>query len=595
MTTNEKIAALRSAMQAAGANACLIPSSDPHINEEDMPDHWMAQRYFSGFTGGNSTLIVTDQESALWVDGRYYVQGEQQLAGSEIQLQRMKMPGVPTVTEYLQQKLGEGQVLAVDGFVNATTKVQEWQQALAQKGALVKDVDVVSECWQERPALPSTEAWILEDCFAGESSPSKIQRLREKLCKAGATAEVVTRLDSIAWLLNLRAADIECTPFALSWAFVNMEKTVLFINSARLNDAAQQVLAQQQVEVRDYQDLPTYLAGCTGRETVLVDVSSTNYAVYNAVKQNAAFTMVEAADPIQCMKGVKSAAEMANIRIAHEKDGVAMVRFQMELEEKMAGNETVTECDIGKILYQYRSAQDDFLMESFPTIAAYGANAAMMHYFPLPNSCATLQHKGFLLVDSGAQYKDGTTDITRTYALGELTEQEKWWYTMVLKCHINMARCVFLEGCTGGNLDIIARQNLWKHGIDYRCGTGHGVGFVGAVHEGPQSLRTTNNVAFVPGMTVTDEPGVYETDQVGIRIESELHCIPWQENQYGKFLCFEDFTYCPIDLTPVLPDLLEKEEKEWLNGYHKMVFDKLSPRLTQAETDWLAEKTRPLI
>ncbi len=594
MTTNEKIAALRSAMQAAGANACLIPSSDPHINEEDMPDHWMAQRYFSGFTGGNSTLIVTDTESALWVDGRYYVQGEQQLAGSEIQLQRMKMPGVPTVTEYLEEKLGEGQVLAVDGLVNATTKVQEWQKALAKKGATVKDIDLVSQCWEGRPALPATEAWVLEERFSGESAASKIGRLREQLAKAGATAEVVTRLDSIAWLLNLRAADIECTPFALSWCFVSMDKTVLFINSARLNAEAQKELAAQGVEVRAYEDLTGFLAGYAQSEKVLVDVASTNYAVYNAVAQNAAFTMVEAADPIQLMKGAKSEAEMANLRIAHEKDGVAMVRFQMELEEKMAANETVTECDIGKILYQYRSAQDDFLMESFPTIAAYGSNAAMMHYSPLPESCATLQHKGFLLVDSGAQYKDGTTDITRTYPLGELTQQEKWWYTMVLKCHIDIARCVFMEGCTGGNLDIIARQNLWKHGIDYRCGTGHGVGFVGAVHEGPQSLRTTNNVPFIPGMTVTDEPGVYETDQVGIRIESELHCIPMEENQYGKFLRFEDFTYCPIDLTAVLPELLEKEQKEWLNNYHKMVFEKLSPRLTQAETDWLAEKTRPL-
>lgn len=594
MTTNEKIAALRSAMQAAGANACLIPSSDPHINEEDMPDHWMAQRYFSGFTGGNSTLIVTDTESALWVDGRYYVQGEQQLAGSEIQLQRMKMPGVPTVTEYLEEKLGEGQVLAVDGLVNATTKVQEWQKALAKKGATVKDIDLVSQCWEGRPALPATEAWVLEERFSGESAASKIGRLREQLAKAGATAEVVTRLDSIAWLLNLRAADIECTPFALSWCFVSMDKTALFINSTRLNAEAQKELAAQGVEVCAYEDLTGFLAGYAQSEKVLVDVASTNYAVYNAVAQNAAFTMVEAADPIQLMKGAKSEAEMANLRIAHEKDGVAMVRFQMELEEKMAANETVTECDIGKILYQYRSAQDDFLMESFPTIAAYGSNAAMMHYSPLPESCATLQHKGFLLVDSGAQYKDGTTDITRTYPLGELTQQEKWWYTMVLKCHIDIARCVFMEGCTGGNLDIIARQNLWKHGIDYRCGTGHGVGFVGAVHEGPQSLRTTNNVPFIPGMTVTDEPGVYETDQVGIRIESELHCIPMEENQYGKFLRFEDFTYCPIDLTAVLPELLEKEQKEWLNNYHKMVFEKLSPRLTQAETDWLAEKTRPL-
>lgn len=594
MTTNEKIAALRSAMQAAGANACLIPSSDPHINEEDMPDHWLAQRYFSGFTGGNSTLVVTEQSSALWVDGRYFVQAEQQLAGSEIQLQRMKMPGVPTVTEYLENTLTNGQVLAVDGWVNAAEKVQEWQNALAKKGAQVKDLELVDANWPGRPAVPATPAWLLEERFAGESAASKLSRLRAQLRQQGATAQVVTRLDSMAWLLNLRAADIECTPFALCWGFVSQTHAVLFINGQRLPADAEAALAAQGVELCGYEELPAYLAAYSEKETVLVDASCTNFAIYNALQHNPAFTLVKAADPIQLMKGVKSEAEMKNIRNAHAKDGVAMVRFQIELEKKMAAGETVTECDIGKMLYKYRSAQDEFLMESFPTIAAYGPNAAMMHYFPLPENCATVQPKGFLLVDSGAQYRDGTTDITRTYAMGELTQQEKWWYTLVLKCHVAMARCVFLEGCTGGNLDIIARSPLWQQGIDYRCGTGHGVGFVGAVHEGPQSLRTTNNVPFQPGMTVTDEPGVYETDQVGIRIESELCCIAKEENQYGRFLAFEDFTYCPIDLTPVLPEMLDAGEKEWINGYHKLVFDTLAPRLTPEETTWLAAKTAPM-
>lgn len=592
-TTNEKIARLRAAMLAAGVHACLIPSSDPHISEY-LPDHWAARRYFSGFTGSVGTLVVTETASALWVDGRYFVQAENQLAGTEISLQKMRLPGVPTVTEYLARALGKGQVLALDGQVTPTAQVLELQKALAAKGASVKDLDLAGPNWPGRPALPATPCYILGKEYAGYTAAEKLDQLREKLSARGADAMVVSSLDSVAWLLNLRAADLECTPFALAWCFVTLASAVLFIDGSRVDGAVRACLKDNGVELRGYDELPAYLAGYTARQAVLADPAALNWALWSTLHQNPAFTVQEGADPIQAMKGVKNETEISCLRNSHIKDGVAMVRFQMELEARLAAGETVMEPDVEQMLIRQRSSQEHYLMESFGAIAAWGPNAAMMHYHATPEQCSRIERRGFLLVDCGGQYLDGTTDITRTYALGELTDEEKFYYTLVLKSHANMARAVFMEGCTGGNLDIVARGPVWRHGLDYRCGTGHGVGFVGGVHEGPQSLRINNNVAFVPGMTITDEPGIYETDQLGIRIENELLCVPYKETEYGKFYAFEPITYCPIDTQPVLVELLNEEELAWLNAYHQTVYDTLAPRLTEQEQAWLRAKTAPL-
>ncbi len=593
MTTNEKLGVLRSAMAREGAAACLIPSSDPHISEY-LPAHWAARRYFSGFTGSVGTLVVTRDKSALWVDGRYFVQAESQLAGSEIELQRMALPGVPTVAEYLKAELGQGDTLALDGGVASTALVKELQAALAEKGAAVRDIDLAGPNWPGRPAVPATPAWLLGEQFAGEAAESKLARLRKKLAEKGAAAQVVTRLDSTAWLLNLRASDLECTPFALAWCFVTQTAATLFIDTGRLPAEARQGLEAQGVLVREYNELPAALAAHTAPETVLVDEAGTNYAIYNALRGNPAFTLKTGEDPIQLMKGVKSEAELANIRHAHEKDGAAMVRFQMALEAAMAAGEPLTEYDIGGMLAAERAREEGYLMESFAPIAAYGPNAAMMHYQATEASHAALKPHGFLLVDTGGQYLDGTTDITRTYPLGPLTEEEKHWYTLVLKSHIGMARAVFLEGCTGGNLDILARSAVWREGLDYRCGTGHGVGFVGGVHEGPQNLRISNNVKVVPGMTITDEPGIYEAGRVGIRIENELACVELMKTEYGRFFGFEPITYCPIAIEAVLPGMLSPEEVRWVNEYHAMVYTTLAPRLNEAARAWLAQKTAPL-
>ena len=593
LSTNEKIALLRTAMKAAGANACLIPSSDPHISEY-LPAHWSARRYFSGFTGSVGNLVVTETASALWVDGRYFVQAAHQLEGSEIVLQKMGVEGVPTLLEYLTDALGEGQVLAVDGMVTATSTMKELQAALAKKGASVKSVDLVEGNWPDRPAVPASEAFLLDEAYAGRSTADKLADLRAELAKQEAGAMVVCRLDSVAWLLNLRANDLDNTPFALAYCFVTPDDAILFINTARLPAEAVEALSRQGVRVTDYDHLLGALTGYHHDQTVLVDEAGTNWAVYSALKGNPVFTLKAGEDPIQALKAVKNPVEIENLKKVHVKDGVAMVKFQMWLEEKMAAGEAVTEVDVDEKLMALRGEQALNIGVSFDTIAAYGANAAMMHYHATPGNCTTLAPKGFLLVDCGGQYLDGTTDITRTYTLGELTDNERTYYTYVLKSHIDMAKLQFLNTCTGGNLDVIARAPVWAHGIDYRCGTGHGVGFVGGVHEGPQNLRITNHTVFKPGMIVTDEPGIYEEGEVGIRIENELLCCARVKNQYGQFLGFEPITCCPIDLTPVRPELLDADEKEWLNAFHRMVREKLTPHLSAAEAAWLAEKTKPL-
>lgn len=593
MTTNEKISLLRQAMKAAGANACLIPSSDPHASEY-LPEHWAARSYFSGFTGSVGTLVVTETASALWADGRYFIQAERQLAGSEIQLQRMGVAGVPTVTQYLTDALGQGQVLALDGMVTPTSLVMDLQKALAKKGASIASVDLVEGNWPGRPAMPATPAWLLGTEYAGLSAAQKLEQVRTQLQKQQADSLVVTRLDSVAWLLNLRAADIECTPFAVAYCLVTKDKATLFINQARLEPAAAQGLAQQGVEVQNYEDILDAIAQYSQPSAVLVDKAGTNWAVYQALEQNPNFTLLPGTDPIQALKGIKNPVEIENIKKAHIKDGVAMVRFQMWLEQQLAAGAAITEVDVDEKLLELRAAQPGNLGASFGTIAAYGANAAMMHYHATPEACATLEPKGFLLVDSGGQYMDGTTDITRTYALGQLTQKEREFYTYVLKSHVDLAKVQFLAGCTGGNLDIMARAAVWQHGIDYRCGTGHGVGFLGGVHEGPHNLRITNQVVFEPGMIVTNEPGIYEEGLVGIRIENELLCEERVKNQYGQFLGFEAVTYCPIDLTPVCTELLTRDEVEWLNNFHAMVYTTLAPHLTSEETAWLAEKTKAL-
>ena len=589
-TVPERLAALRAAMKANGVDVYLIPVGDPHSSEY-LPDHYTSLTYFSGFHGENSNFVVTMTESAVWADGRYFVQAEKEIAGTEIQLMRMGEPGVPTAEEYCGKVLPEGGTLGLCGLTANCALVNNLKKELEPKHGSIKTLFLEDELWVEgRPARPATPAWILPKEYAGFSPAEKLEQLRGKLKEQGCTAQLVGKLDNLAWLLNLRAMDIECTPYAMAYCYVTPSRAVLFINQARVTPEAKAELEANGVTLADYDSILDVMAAETEPQTVLAESATVNYAVYQVLENNPALTVKDAADPLLAMKGVKNEVELAHLRESHLRDAVAMVRFQIELENRLASGEQLTELTVDEILHKYRSADDKFLVESFGTIAAYGGNAAMMHYHATPEDHAVLQRKGFLLVDSGATYMDGTTDITRTYPLGELTEDERLFYTWTLQCHIDIARAVWLDYCDGHMLDTIAREPLWRHLINYRCGTGHSVSFVGNVHEGPHALNGRNTTLMRPGMIVTDEPGVYEAGEVGIRIENEIECYHKADNQYGTFLAFRPITFVPIATSPIVPGVLDKEQVAWLNDYHRKVFEQLAPRLTEDERAWLAEK-----
>ena len=589
-TVPERLAALRAAMKANGVDVYLIPVGDPHSSEY-LPDHYTSLTYFSGFHGENSNFVVTMTESAVWADGRYFVQAEKEIAGTEIQLMRMGEPGVPTAEEYCGKVLPEGGTLGLCGLTANCALVNNLKKELEPKHGSIKTLFLEDELWVEgRPARPATPAWILPKEYAGFSPAEKLEQLRGKLKEQGCTAQLVGKLDNLAWLLNLRAMDIECTPYAMAYCYVTPNRAVLFIDQARVTPEAKAELEANGVTLADYDSILDGMAAETEPQTVLAESATVNYAVYQVLENNPALTVKDAADPLLAMKGVKNEVELAHLRESHLRDAVAMVRFQIELENRLASGEQLTELTVDEILHKYRSADDKFLVESFGTIAAYGGNAAMMHYHATPEDHAVLQRKGFLLVDSGATYLDGTTDITRTYPLGELTEDERLFYTWTLQCHIDIAKAVWLDYCDCHMLDTIAREPLWRHLINYRCGTGHSVSHVGNVHEGPHALNGRNTTLMRAGMIVTDEPGVYEAGEVGIRIENEIECYHKADNQYGTFLAFRPLTFVPIATSPIVPGVLDKEQVAWLNDYHRKVFEQLAPRLTEDERAWLAEK-----
>ena len=593
MTTNEKISALRAAAKANGGDGVLIMTSDPHCSEY-LPEHYNALPWFSGFTGENATLVVTQNGSALWCDGRFYVQGDKQLAGTEIECMHAGSAGVPTVAEYLTAHFAAGETLLLDGSCVPAAVANDYAAALKKSGAALKSLNVYDAVWEAnatRPALPATPCRLLTPAQTGATAADRIALVRAELAKQNATALAVTGLDCVGWLLNLRANDLPCTPLAVAYALVTKDACTLFIASGRLSDADAATLAESGVTIRDYADLLPAVQALPADEVFIADEKATNYDLYTAL---CAHKTVAGADPIFALKGIKNETELKNIRECHIRDGVAVVRFEMDLEKALAEGKTLTEIDIDAMLQKRRAEMPGYFEDSFSTIAAYGANAAMMHYHAEGEVNSVIERKGFLLVDNGGQYDCGTTDITRTYPVGPLTDNERRYYTWTLQSHIDMARAVFLDYCTGFALDSFARGPLWQHKINYRCGTGHGVGFISGVHEGPQSLRPNNAVLFKPGMTITDEPGVYETDEVGIRIENVLECVDLGENQYGHWLGFAPLTMVPISTEPVLVDELSRAQLDWLNDYHARVYETLSPRLNEEEKAWLQAKCAPL-
>lgn len=592
-TTNHRIAALRSAMAKHGIAAYLIPSADPH-GSEFLPAHYTACTWLSGFTGESATLAVTQTGSALWVDGRFFEQGEQQLSGTEVALMRKGEPGVPTPEAYLAQALATGGVLGFDGHCVSQSLAQRLQAALQPAGAHLQSIDLISALWgSERPALPHSECWLLSEESAGMDIAGKLTAARELLADAGADILAESRLDCVAWLLNLRALDIECTPYALAFCLLSQGECRLYIDASRMPAAVQATLCAAGVTLHPYDDFYPDCAALSGG-AVLYDPASANYDLCRRLSDNANITPLPQTDPLLAPKGIRNAGELAATRQAHLYDGAAMVRFWMQLERCMAGGESLTEMDIDAMLHRCRSAQPGFVVESFPTIAAWGPNASVIHYQPQPGHCSYLEPLGLLLVDSGATYRTGTTDITRTFAMGPLTQQEIQCCTLVLQSHIELARAVWPSRCTAGELDVMARQPLWQHCLDFRHGTGHGVAHVGMVHEGPQSIRPQNPVVLKPGMVLTDEPGLYEPGRVGVRIENELEVLEAGQSDYGRFLRFMPLTWVPYDLKCIDLSQLTAAQKSWLNWYHAQTAQRLAPLLSAEENRWLAEKTQPI-
>jgi len=590
---SERIAALRTAMEKAGVQAYVVPSSDPHLSEYP-PEHWKARRYFSGFTGSAGTLAVTREKSGLWTDGRYFIQAERELAGSGIELYRMGVRGVPACPAFLNRELPQGGTVGLDGALFSAADVREMARLFRKKGLKIRSLDLTGPLWENRPPMPHTEAFLHDVKYAGLTSAEKIALVRKKLQERGADSQVYVRLDCVAWLMNLRAGDVEDSPFAVAFAAVLPDEAVLFIDSSRVPERVAAGLRANGVTLRGYDEIAPFLQSMRGRKTVLTDPAGISYSLYRALKENPDITLREGPDLVTELKSVKNETELRSIRGVHVCDGCAMAEAFSALEEKLKNGEDATECTVCDLLAEARARQPDNRGISFGTIAAYRANAAMMHYAPKPGSCSRLARSGLLLVDSGGQYLGGTTDVTRTFALGPLTQEERKAYTLVLKAHIALATAVFWEGSTGGNIDILCREPVWKYGIDYRCGTGHGVGMFGNVHEGPQNLRRTDRTVFRRGMLITDEPGIYTEGKYGVRIENMMEVVDAFDNEYGHFLKFRPLTCFPIDTAPLLTGLLSDDELAWLNRYHKRVRETLAPHLSGKALDWVGRHTRPV-
>lgn len=591
MTVNEKIAVLRGEMAKANVDALVIPTSDPHMSEY-IPEAWKARKEFSGFTGSAGTLVVTTEESGLWTDGRYFIQAETQLSGSEIKLFRMREKGVPTVEEYLADTQA-GKTVAVDGTIYPAASGLLLQEKLEKVGAALVSEDLVIPVWENRPELPHTPAYVLDVKYAGLSPKEKLQQVREKLAEKNADAQLYSTLDCANWLSNVRASDIAYNPFATSYVLVLKDEARLYLDEDRLS-AEDIAYLKETFILRPYSAITEDLSGDLGGAKMLVNKAGISYDNLLRLMKNDTVSIVYGTDVVTALKGVKNPTELKNIREAHVWDGVALANFWVKLQKRMDAGEAVSEYDVCLMLAEERAKMPENKGESFDTIAGYGPNAAMMHYGPTAEKSDMLQKKGFLLIDSGGQYLTGTTDVTRTFVMGPISEEEKTDFTRVLKSHIQLAMAVFPEGTKDGMLDCLARQQVWKYGLDYRCGTGHGVGFFGGVHEGPQNFSQRSSGVLKEGMTITNEPGLYLEGKYGIRTENLLEVVFWKETEYGRFLKMEPLTLFPIDRKAIDVDMMTREELDYLNDYHQKVYKALAPHVEPETLPWLEEACQAL-
>lgn len=583
---SRRIAALRETFSSLGIHALIIPSTDPHLSEYVAPC-WQSRKWISGFTGSAGTVAVTLEEAGLWTDSRYFIQAARELEGSGIALYKEMLPETPSIPRFLALHLPKGSVVGIDGKMFSATQVEQLTSELEANGLRITSVpDPMNEIWDDRPSLPKAPAFVYEERYAGRSCQDKMGDIRTRLAEKGADALLLSALDEVAWTLNLRGNDVHCNPVVIAYLLITPQSATCFIAPEKVSAEVADYLKEQGITLRRYDEIETVLSGLSDLR-LLVDPKKTNFAVYSAI----GCTIVRDESPVALLKAVRNACETAGIRAAMQRDGVALMRFLRWLENAVPGGKE-TELSIDRKLHEFRAAQPLYMGESFDTIAGYGAHAAIVHYSATPETDIPLQPKGFLLLDSGAQYKDGTTDITRTIALGELTEEEKTDYTLVLKGHIALALAKFPAGTRGAQLDVLARLPLWKQGMNYLHGTGHGVGHFLCVHEGPQSIRMNENpVTLLPGMVVSNEPGVYKADSHGIRIENLILVCREREGMYGEYLRFETLTLCPICTRGIRKEWLDAEETAWLNEYHRTVYERLSPDLNEEEREWLRTAT----
>lgn len=592
----ERLSRLRAEMQQRGVDAYYVPTADFHLSEY-VNSYFKAREYLSGFTGSAGTLVVTMNEAALWVDGRYFIQAEEQLKGSPIKLMKMGEEGVPTVFEYLAS-LPEGSVLGMDGRTVSAQAAMYMEKLLDAKGITIEeDMDLVGEIWQNRPSLPIAPVYVVGVDSVGVSAADKIQDIRRVLEEKDADAHVLSTLDDIAWLFNLRGGDVECNPVFLSYAVIERDAAYLFVNGDRIHSCVKEYIRQLGVTILPYNEIYSFASRYDEGDTVLLCSGLVNYALYKKFSEKA--IIVDEMNPEQLKKAVKNPTEVENMRKAHIKDGLAVTRF-MRWVKQTVGKEPMTELSAAAKLDSLRYATSGNLGLSFTTISAYGPHAALPHYAPTEESDLTVEPHGFLLVDSGGQYYEGTTDITRTIAVGPLTDDEKKHFALVLRSMLRLANVRFLYGCRGINIDVLARGPLWDEGLDYKHGTGHGVGYLLNVHEGPNNFRwkamgeRMDSCVYEEGMITSDEPGIYIEGSHGIRTENLIVCRKGEKNEYGQFMYFETLTCAPIDLDAIDVSLLNDEDKRMLNEYHRFVYETLAPLMQEDEREWLKEYTRAI-
>lgn len=577
-------------MEEKKMHAFIIPSTDAHLSEYPA-SHWESRQWISGFTGSAGTVVVTRDKAGLWTDSRYFLQADKELKGTGIELFREGLPHTPSIEEWLITELGENSYVGIDGNVYAAREAINLTQKLNKKKLhVLSDYDPFTAIWHDRSGIPENKSFILPEKYTGESAESKIARICTEIEKEGAEGLIVAALDTIAWIFNIRGNDVKCNPVTVCYAYVSRKESILFINPEKLTPEVSNYLKSQHVKIEGYEEIFNYVSKLN--KPVCINSDKISFSLYNTIPE--VCTIIDMPSPADLMKSKKNPTEIEGFRLAMERDGVALVRFLMWLEQAVPKG-GVKEIDIPAKLVEFRSQQENFVGESFDTISGYGPNGAIVHYHVSPESSLDIKPEGFLLIDSGAQYYNGTTDITRTVALGPISEQMKKDYTMVLKGHISIATAIYPQGTRGSQIDILARKALWDNGLNYLHGTGHGIGYFLNVHEGPQNIRMNENpTTLQPGMVTSNEPGLYRANAYGIRIENVVLTQPEMTTEFGDFYSFETLTLCPIDTTPIVKNMLTSREVEWFNEYHQYVYDRLSPLLGEEEKAWLKQKTEAI-